>query len=108
MNSKEFEILNEKMTMIFESLQNLRRDIDHRNQEMKERELECKAEDANQELRWARENRDRIDCYYRDLSSNFYNIERNVSDRYQRLKEATERGTKMHAPFEQMQMEEKI
>ena len=88
MNSKEFEILNEKMTMVFEALQNLRRDIDHRNQEMKERELTLKAEDAQQELRWARENRDRIERYYNDLGSNFYNIERNVNDRYERREHA--------------------
>ena len=107
MNSKEFEILNEKMTMVFEALQNLRRDIDHRNQEMKERELTLKAEDAQQELRWARENRDRIERYYNDISSNFYNIERNVNDRYEyRMRAAAERGLNMHAPVGPM--EEKI
>ena len=89
MNSKEFEILNEKMNMIFEDLIHLREDFDHYKQEMKERSLECKFEDAQHELNWARENRDRIIDYYKDVKNNYYNIERNVNDRYEyRMKDA--------------------
>lgn len=97
--SKEFEILNEKMTMIFESLQNLRRDLDQYKQEMREKELSRKAEDAQQDLIWTKENREHISNYYRDVNNNFYNIQRNVEDRYEyRMKDAIERGIGLHMP----------
>ena len=107
MNSKEFEILNEKINMIFEEVKDLRRDLDYYKQELKERELDCKLRDAQHEVDWTKENRERISNYYRDVNSNFYNIERNVNDRYEyRMKDAIERGIGMHAPVGPM--EEKI
>ena len=110
MNSKEFEILNSKLDYIFDEVERMREDFDHHKQEMREKSLECKFEDAQRELTWARENRDHIVNYYKDLRSNFYTIERNVNDRYERrMKEATERGTKMHVSYDEyLTREEKI
>ena len=93
MNSKEFEILNSKLDYIFDELERLRKDYDHNRQEMRERSLEVKAEDAQQELKWARENRDYINRYYEDVTNNYNTIERNVNDRYdfeRRMREAKE------------------
>lgn len=83
MNSKEFEILNEKIDMIFEAIQDLRKDIAYDKQETRERVLTSKAEDAQQELNWVKENRERIGNYYRDVNSNYYNIKSNVERRYE-------------------------
>lgn len=107
MNSKEFEILNEKMTMVFEAIQNLRRDVDTYKQEMREKELDYKLKDAQNDVMWAKENREHISNYYRDVNNNFYNIQKNVEDRYTyRMKDAIEKGIGMHAPVGPM--EEKI
>lgn len=99
MNSKEFEILNSKMDMIFDAIQNLRKEKDYERQEMKERSLECKYEDARRDLDWAKENRERINNYYKEVNNNYYGIQRIVEERNAReMREACERGTKMHAP----------
>ena len=99
MNSKEFEIINSKLDMIFDELEHFRHDYATHIQEMKERSLESKFEDAQRELNWGREGRDYINRYYDDVRSNYRSIERNVEDRYEyRMREAIERGTKMHAP----------
>lgn len=105
MNSKEFEILNSKLDYIFDEVERLREDLDHHKQEMREKSLECKFEDAKQELDWARENRDHIINYYKDIKNNYYSIKRNVEDRYEyRMRDAIERGTKMHAPEERKEV----
>jgi uncharacterized protein (DUF3084 family) len=84
MNSKEFEILNAKLDAIFDDLERMREDFDHHKQETREKSLECKFEDAQRELTWARENRDHIINYYKDVRSNYDSIERNVNDRFER------------------------
>lgn len=81
MNSKEFEILNSKLDAIFDEIVRIREDFDHYKQENKERSLECKFEDAKQELDWSRENRDRIINYYKEVKNNYNAIERNVKER---------------------------
>ena len=102
MNSKEFEILNSKLDYIFDEVERLREDLDHHKQEMREKSLECKFEDAKQELDWARENRDRIINYYKDIKNNYYSIKRNVEDRYEyRMRDAIERGIGMHETMEE-------
>lgn len=88
MNSKEFEILNAKMDMIFEAIENMRREEDYDNQKKREESLKCKLEDAQRDLDWAKENRERIDNYHRDVKNNYYTIERNVRDRYERKENA--------------------
>ena len=105
MNSKEFEILNSKLDYIFDEVERLREDLDHHKQEMREKSLECKFEDAQQELTWARENRDHIINYYKDIKNNYYSIKKNVEDRYEdRMRDAIERGIGMHAPEERKEI----
>ena len=105
MNSKEFEILNSKLDYIFDEVERLRKDLDHHKQEMREKSLECKFEDAKQELDWARENRDRIINYYKDIKNNYYSIKRNVEDRYEyRMRDAIERGIGMHETEERKEI----
>ena len=102
MNSKEFEILNEKMDMIFEVIENMRIEKDYDNQKMREESLKHKLEDAQRDLDWAKESRERIDSYHRDVKNNFYNIKENVERRHEyRMREATERGTRMHETMEE-------
>ena len=84
MNSKEFEILNSKMDMIFDAIENMRVERDYDNQKMREESLKCKLEDAQRDLDWAKENRERIDTYHREVKDNYYSIKRNVEDRYKR------------------------
>ena len=97
MNSKEFEILNEKMNMIFDEVKNLRRDLDTYKQELREKEAEYKLKDAQHDAEWIKEGREHINNYYKDVNNNFYNIERNVNDRYEyRMKDAIERGIGLH------------
>lgn len=105
MNSKEFEILNSKLDYIFDEVERLREDLDHHKQEMREKSLECKFEDVKQELDWAKENRDRIINYYKDIKSNYYSIKRNVEDRYEyRMRDAIERGIGMHETEERKEI----
>ena len=107
MNSKEFEILNEKMDMIFEAIENMRREEDYDNQKKREESLKSKLEDAQRDLDWAKENRERIDNYHRDVKNNYYSIKENVERRYEyRMKDAIEKGIGMHTPIGPM--EEKI
>lgn len=97
MNSKEFDILNEKMNMIFDEVKNLRRDLDTYKQELREKEADYKLREAQHDIEWTKEGREHINNYYRDVNNNFYNIERNVNDRYEyRMKDAIERATGMH------------
>lgn len=84
MNSKEFEILNAKMDMIFDMVTSMRQNIDEDKQAKRVEELKRKAQDTQQELIWANDARDSIDRYYRDVNDNYYHIERNVNDRYKR------------------------
>ena len=99
MNSKEFEILNSKLDMIFDELESFRNEYSNYKQEMKEKSLEYKFEEAKRELDWSRETRDHIYRYYDDIKNNYYGIQKIVEERHAReMREACERGTKMHAP----------
>lgn len=84
MNSKEFEILNGKMDMIFDAIQNLRKEKDYDNQKMKEESLKSKLENAQHDLDWAKENRERINNYYKEVNNNYYGIKRIVEERHAR------------------------
>ena len=84
MNSKEFEILNEKMDKIFDMIVDMRerQDLDAHHKEVKE--LERKAEEANKEVIYRREDTRYIYDHYSDRRRYYNEIERRVSDRYQR------------------------
>jgi len=88
MNSKEFEILNAKIDAIFDTIENMRREEDYDNQKKREESLKSKLEDAQRDLDWAKENRERIDNYHRDVRNNYYSIKENVERRYEHKEHA--------------------
>lgn len=75
--NREFEILNEKLNIIFEELMWLRRDFQKEKHEKEVKELEYKAKDAQKELEYRKDDTrflfERID----ERTNHFRNIERN-------------------------------